>query len=48
MVSVLLLFAFEMSLVINFVERIIYNYNNRDEVGSREEPAEADVASSPE
>ena len=48
MVSVLLLFAFAMSPVINFVERTIYNDNSREETISREEVAEADVASNPE
>jgi len=48
MVSVLLLFAFVMSLVINFFERTIYNYNNRDEDVSPEEQVEAEMANKPE
>jgi len=44
MVSVLLLFAFVMSLVINFVERTIYNYNDSGEAANHEEQVEAEVA----
>ena len=44
MVTVLLLFAFVMSLGIKFFERTIYNYNDREGTVNQNEPVEAEVA----
>ena len=46
MISVLLLFAFVMSFVVDFIERMIYNHDNR--VKGEVEPVEGAMANNKE